>query len=119
MNVEDRDFRGAASGNRAVEELGAIAREREKTKRVLIGAACIFVIVAALIMMFAPADKEKLGYIIGAALVVMALGAIGAAQFRFKAPGGIEVDTRPQRAAPRSRVPVGQSSSDDDDIGPR
>ena len=56
----------------------------------------MFFVIAAIVIVFAPAGKEKLSYILGAALIVMALGAIGASQFRFKLPG-IEVDTKTNR----------------------
>lgn len=93
MNIKEKDFSANASGIEAVEELGNIAKEREKTKRLLIGASCRFFAIGAIVFVFAPQGKETLGNIIGAALIIMALGAIGAAQFRFKLPG-IEVDTR-------------------------
>jgi hypothetical protein len=107
MVINDGGFRGGASGTTAVTELGTIAREREKTKRMLIGAACLFFAIAALIVVFAPSGREKLAYILGAALLVMALGAIGAAQFRLKVPG-VEVDTRlnqPENAKPTKDMP--------------
>lgn len=94
MKIIDREFEGDASGETAVTELGALAREREKTKRVLIGAACLFVIVAALVSTFSPVEKEKVAYSIGIALVVMAIGAIGAAQFSLRLPSGFRIDTR-------------------------
>lgn len=87
MHVEERDFKGYAEGKEAVNQLGFLTREREKTKRLLIGAAFILFIVAALVMVFAPSDKQNLAYALGAALLVMSFGAIGAAQFSFKLPG--------------------------------
>jgi len=116
MHLQDRDFHGAASGKRAVEELGTIAREKEKTKRLLIGAACLFVIVASLVITFSPVEKEKQGYAIGAALIVMALGAIGATQFRVKGPGGIEVDTRTQPLGSLQQPESNESVSRDDEL---
>jgi len=87
MEADDGQFKGRATGEAAVDALGVVLREREKTKRLLIGAACFFLIVAALIAIFAPPDKQTMGYILGAALLVIALGAIGAAQFKIKVPG--------------------------------
>ena len=92
MDVRDGDFDSGARGKEAVAELGSLLREREKTKRLLIGAACILFIVASLVVVFAPAGKETLSLVLGAALLVIALGAIGAATFRIKIPG-IEVHT--------------------------
>ena len=89
MDVRDGDFQGGASGNVAVETLGQVLAEREKTKRLLIGAACLFFVIAALVIVFAPAEKQNLAYLLGAALMIMALGAIGASRFKFKIPGVI------------------------------
>ena len=92
MNIQDGDFEGGASGREAVETLGQVVSEREKTKRLLIGASCLFFIIAALVVVFAPTDKQNLAYALGAALVVMALGAIGASRFKLKLPG-VSVET--------------------------
>lgn len=92
MDVRDRDFRGYATGS-AVETLAEVLAQREKTKRLLIAAACIFFAIAAIVVVFAPPSKQGLAYALGAALVVMALGAIGASQFIFKMPGAT-IDTR-------------------------
>jgi hypothetical protein len=92
-----------------------IVREREKTKRLLIGAACLFFVVAALVVVFAPTGKENLAYILGAALVIMALGAIGAAHFRFKLLGGIDVDTRTFERRIMLHGQRGKKASKDDD----
>jgi drug/metabolite transporter (DMT)-like permease len=78
---------GLARGREAVSALTSLLLQREKTKRLLIGAACVFFIVAALVVVFAPPEKQGLAYALGAALVVVALGAIGASQFKFKLPG--------------------------------
>lgn len=67
-------------------------REKEKTGRPLIGAACPLFMVASLVVVSAPAEKEAMSLVLGAALIVIALGAIGAATFRIKAPG-VEVRT--------------------------
>ncbi|CAN7772858.1 hypothetical protein LJR175_007606 [Variovorax sp. LjRoot175] len=109
MNVEDRDFRGAASGQIAVEALATLLRDREKTKRLLIVAACVLFALAALIMMFAPPGRETLSYALGGALLVFALGAIGAAQFKFKLPG-VTVETN--HSADRSETIVRTSQED-------
>jgi hypothetical protein len=98
MNVDDGQFSGRASGQSAVDALTQIALERERTRRLLIGAACLFFVVAALVMVFAPPEKQTLGYALGAVMVVVALGAIGASQFHFKLPG-ISVQTTTVRSA--------------------
>ena len=86
MRVDSHDFRGSATGD-AVETLAQVLAEREKTKRLLIGAACLLFIIAALVAVFAPSGKEGLSYALSAVLVVIALGAIGAAQFKVRLPG--------------------------------
>lgn len=87
MDVRDGDFQGGASGNLAVETLGQVLAEKEKTKRLLIGAACLFFIIAALVIVFAPIEKQNLAYLLGAALMIIALGAVGATRSKIKLPG--------------------------------
>ena len=87
MDIHDGDFKGGASGNVAVETLGQVLAEREKTKRLLISAACLFFVIAALVIVFAPAEKQNLAYLLGAALMIVALGAVGASRFKLKIPG--------------------------------
>jgi hypothetical protein len=87
MEIRERDFEGLATGAEAVQGLGQLAKEREKTKRLLIGAACLLFTIAALVVVFAPTGRENLSYVLGAALLVVSLGAIGAAQFKFRVPG--------------------------------
>ena len=92
MDIRDGDFQGGASGNVAVETLGQVLAEREKTKRLLISAACLLFIVAALVIVFAPAEKQSLANVLGAALMILSLGAIGASRFIIKIPG-ITIET--------------------------
>lgn len=87
MHIQDRDFSGGAAGPEAVARLAQIATEREKTRRILIVSAVGLFCVAALVVVFAPPGKEGLAYVLGAALLVIALGAIGASQFKFSVPG--------------------------------
>ena len=87
MVFNDGASMGSASGVAAVEALTDVLREKEKTRRLLIGAACFFLCVAALIVMFSPAGKETMSYILGASLLIVALGAIGVAKFKISAPG--------------------------------
>jgi hypothetical protein len=93
VDVNDGNFKGAAEGELAVENLSAILREREKTKRLLIGSVMTLFLVASLCLLFAPAGREKLGATLGATLLVLALGAIGASGFLLKLPG-VMVDTK-------------------------
>ena len=84
---------GPGSRQQALNLASVYLSERERTKRLLVGAACLFFLVAALLVVFAPEEKETLANVCGVALVVMALGAIGVSKFRLKMPG-IELDTR-------------------------
>lgn len=109
MDVSDGGFRGGASGREAVAELGSLLREREKTKRLLIAAACALFIVAATVIVFAPAGKETASIILGVVLLIFAFGAVGAAAFKIKAPG-IEVSTTSDTASARVKESDGDNS---------
>ena len=103
MRIIEPRFSAAAKGDHAVSQLASLAIEREKTRRLLIAAACALFIVASLVMVFSPSGRESASYILGAVLIVMALGAIGASHFKFSVPG-IEVeahDGRPDDGLPR------------------
>lgn len=109
MDIKDGEFQGGASGA-GVTTLGQVMIEREKTKRLLIGASCVFLIIAALLLVFAPAEKQQLSYILGAALLLMAMGAIGATRFKITVPG-ISIDTQASAGQttekpPQPRPPV-------------
>lgn len=109
MDIKDGEFQGGASGA-GVTTLGQVMIEREKTKRLLIGASCVFLIIAALVLVFAPAEKQQLSYILGAALLLMAMGAIGATRFKITVPG-ISIDTQASTGQttekpPQPRPPV-------------
>ena len=52
----------------------------------------MFFVIGALVLVFAPEGRETVSTIIGLAMLVMALGAIGVAVFRVKLPG-VEVET--------------------------
>jgi hypothetical protein len=97
MKIEGARLQRIRSRSEAIKQLTVLTREGEKTKRLLIGAAFVLFIVAALVMVFLPSDKQNLSYALGATLLVMSLGAIGAAQFSFKLPG-ICVQTNVQSA---------------------
>ena len=88
---QEPNFRGAARGQYAVRRLFEYStlrtHEAEKTRRLLLAATVALVILAAVVTVFAPAGRENLGYAIGAVLIVLALGAVGAAQFKFQLPG--------------------------------
>jgi hypothetical protein len=102
MQLIDNDvsgdvFSAEARGTGGVNNLREFAverlRQKEKTKRILIIGELCLVAFAISIMLFAPNEREKVAYIIGAILLVLALGAIGASKFVFKF-FGISVDTR-------------------------
>lgn len=107
MQVRDGDFDGSAVGQAAVDQLGRLVAERQKTRRLLICASCLLFGVAALLVVFAPEGRETLATILGVVLMIFALGAIGVAQFRVKAPG-VEVDAG--RSGPAD--PLGDSLPD-------
>jgi hypothetical protein len=118
MNIRDSNFSANAVGHRAVEALHSLSVEREKTKRLLIGAACLFFLIAAVVAVFAPPGKETLAYGLGAALVVMALGAIGMARFSARLPGvQIEASGSPDAGGGLKVRPVGKAKDDRDDDG--
>lgn len=72
--------------------LSQVMIEREKTKKLLIGVSCVFLMIAAL-EVFAPAEKQQLSYFLGAALPMMAPGAIDTTRFQIKVPG-VTVETQ-------------------------
>ena len=90
MEVRDDDFRGRASGAKAVEKLGGIYqerfREREKTKRLLIAVVTFLFLAADAGILFAPPGKAVASWILGIVLIVLALGAIGVSKFLLKIP---------------------------------
>jgi hypothetical protein len=90
--VRDRDFRIDLKGA-AIVGLPDILREREKTKRLLIGAIVVLFLAASSFVLFAPPGREEIAIVLGAALLVLALGAIGASGFLLRLPGGVSVDT--------------------------
>jgi hypothetical protein len=102
----------SAQGEVAVEALARLTTvrliEQEKTKRLLIASVTLLFVVAAAAMLFAPDGREALGGIIGAALLVMALGAIGASRFLLRV-GGVEIDTMERRAADATAAQRGGS----------
>jgi len=52
-------------------------REQEKTKRISLILAVVLIIVAAILLMFAPEGKETVSYWICGVLIVFASGAVG------------------------------------------
>jgi hypothetical protein len=96
MRVKEDEFDGFASGEDAERALGEIAKERiaqrEKTKRLLIVMVSILFSLGTIVAVFAPQGKEVVGGALGGALIVLALGAIGASRFLLKLPGAY-VDT--------------------------
>lgn len=109
-SVEEPGFRGSATGEAPVRRLLEYStvrlREIEKTRRLLLGSTVALVLLAAAIAVFAPKGREQIGHAISAVLVILALGAAGAAKFRVKLPG-VELDAEHARqrdvGAPRRR----------------
>lgn len=75
-----------------LEALVAIRQEMERTRRLLIVVAGICLIAGATLIVLAPQGKEGVSYVVAAALVVLALGAIGVQEFRIKTIG-IQIDS--------------------------
>lgn len=67
--------------------VGERIREKEKTKRLLIIVVFLLFIFSGLSFLFAPEGRELTANIIGAALLVLALGAIGVLKFALRLPG--------------------------------
>lgn len=84
------DNTGSASGKDAVEHLGKIAIEREKTRRLLLLSSVVFVLMGAAVILFAPTEKQFASQVIAGVLLVFSVGAVGASSFKIKLPG-IEV----------------------------
>ena len=99
MLIRERDFSGHATGG-AVAQLSALMKEREKTKRLLIGAAGLLFIVGAVVLVFAPQGRETISVILGGVLIVFALGAIGAATFKCDFPACLFKPTKEKPADP-------------------
>lgn len=81
------DFTGSANGYESEERLSDMYKEHQKTKRLFVGISLILVLVAVVSVIYAPDGREDVGYVIGAVLIIFALGAIGATKFNFKIPG--------------------------------
>ena len=71
-------------------------REREKTRRLLLLVAASAFLVGAIIITFAPADKQNIAYILGAVMIIFTLGSIGASQLVLKMLG-VEVSAKDER----------------------
>jgi hypothetical protein len=105
VRIADLDI-GAGPGSRqqALSLAGIYLAEREKTKRLLVSAACLFLVTAGLLVVFAPEHRDELANVCGAVFVVMALGTIGVSKFKLKMPG-IELDTREDSSEPGTGQP--------------
>src|SRR5215472_4608090 len=110
MRIQDHGFAGSASGAEAVSQFPQYLAERERTKRLLIGAACLCFIAASIVTVFAPSEKQGVAYVMGAALLVFALGAIGATQFKVKVPG-VSIETESDRPPGPGSAGVGTQAS--------
>jgi len=100
MEVQDKDFNVKSVGEKAVESATQITLRRiaetEKTRRLLIIISAFMVIIAALIMVFGPENRQGSNMIIGIVLLVFAMGSIGVSHFVIKG-GGFEVGTKEKK----------------------
>ena len=59
---------------------------RSKTKRMVLVIASVLLIFGCSALLYCPKDKKTEGIIIGAVMIVLALGAVGSTAFRIKLP---------------------------------
>lgn len=95
MHIHDDSITGSATGENAVNQLARLAMEKEKTKRLLMFVTFLFLCTGSCLIIYTPPGKEVAGYIIGGAMWLLSLGAIGACSFKVKAPG-IEISRNDQ-----------------------
>lgn len=81
MHINDT---GSASGEKAVEMLGEIAIQREKTRRISLLISLILGILISLILVFAPEGKETISYIVSGIMGIISLGCLGYSSIGFK-----------------------------------
>ena len=86
-------------------------KEYERTKRLLIAVAAFCLISGAALIVFAPAGKESVSYVIAGATMILSLGAIGVQEFKIKTLG---VRIAGGREAVRSEAPFQASESGHD-----
>lgn len=81
MQINDT---GSASGDKAVEMLGEITIQREKTKRVSLLISLVLGMFISIILVFAPEGKEHISYIVSGIMGVVCLGCLGYSSIGFK-----------------------------------
>ncbi len=111
VRIDDQgNFDGSASGEEAVkaqaEVLIAYMRGRLILKLGFYILAAIFVIVAALLVVFAPNGRETATSIVAAALFALAVGSAGFGTFSIKTPL-----VSAEAGAPAKVIPLGQKRS--------
>jgi hypothetical protein len=77
----------------------AMHSELEKTKRFLIAVAAVCLIAGAALVVFAPAGKEGVSYVVAALLSILPLGAIGVQEFRIRTVG-VRIDAGERSVSP-------------------
>lgn len=77
---------GSAKGEKAIDKIGELALEREKTRRMTLVVAAVLLMFGCSALLYCPNDKKMEGIIVGAVMIVLSLGAIGASAFRVKLP---------------------------------
>lgn len=111
MRATDGDFTVLASGKQAIGAAGSVLREKEITRRLLIKLALVLFCAASAVVIWAPDGREFLVSALLVVLLVVALGAIGAATFKIRMPG-ITIETR---GKPKN-ISLGEVDSDDSHI---
>lgn len=81
MHINDT---GSASGDRAVQMLGEITIQREKTRRISLLISLILGILLSLILVFAPEGRETISYIVSGIMGILSLGCLGYSSIGFK-----------------------------------
>ena len=61
-------------------------KEQEKTKRISLLLAVVFILIAVVLLIFAPEGKETLSYIVCVVLFIFAAGAVGYGRIKGKIP---------------------------------
>jgi hypothetical protein len=78
---------GPGENDAALDLVADCMRERERTRRfLLLAVVAAFPIVAAVLVVFAPSERQGLAQWIGVALLALALGAAGYSRFSLKTP---------------------------------
>jgi len=75
---------GTATGEKAVNILGKIAKEKEHTKRWSLVVALTLGMFSGLILVFAPAGREVVSYTVASITGIICLGCLGYSSIKIK-----------------------------------